>query len=350
MQGTSSWFTSLVQEQFSDQAQKDSVKRITIQADKVQRTSAVFKCRRIDKRSDQVQVGSLSATIISSSWGSHSLVHLIKKTERYPDWNSKGTPKLKQLKIYTLEQLGDTRDGTTEDFQDVGNIKLVHQIGTRAVQRTSAERFGEEHNYSSADKVQHTCAVFKFRCIDKRIDQVQFGSLIATIISSSWGSQSLELSQSTSERKVCLLMVLMRCMNRPREQASNIVALDEKNRDNLVKDKPAQPEEGQLGKEKIGSRDLVKLDAYERDEAAGRMISVRSLTSLRQPHLRRWRKIPVVEKVNSWETSSEPEKCVSVMNKPARCKKTSWLSSKEHGKKSSVQEQERTRAVVYKSR
>ncbi|KZV47491.1 RNA polymerase beta'' chain [Dorcoceras hygrometricum] len=78
------------------------------------------------------------------------------------------------------------------------------------------------------------------------------------------------------------MMVWMRCLNGPREQASITVALDEKNRDKLVKDKPARPEEGQLGEEKIESRDLVKLDAYERDEIAGRMISVRSLTSYRK--------------------------------------------------------------------
>ncbi|KZV47796.1 pentatricopeptide repeat-containing protein chloroplastic-like [Dorcoceras hygrometricum] len=60
-------------------------------------------------------------------------------------------------------------------------------------------------------------------------------------------------------------MVWMRCMNGTREQASNTVALDEKNRVKLVKDKPAQTEEDQLEEEKTGSGDLVKLDAYERD-------------------------------------------------------------------------------------
>ncbi|KZV33381.1 hypothetical protein F511_40075 [Dorcoceras hygrometricum] len=74
-------------------------------------------------------------------------------------------------------------------------------------------------------------------------------------------------------------MVWMRCLNGPREQASNIMALDEKNRAKLIKDKPSRPEGGQLREEKTGSRDLVKLDAYDRDEADGRMISVRSLTS-----------------------------------------------------------------------
>ncbi|KZV49799.1 putative LRR receptor-like serine/threonine-protein kinase [Dorcoceras hygrometricum] len=56
---------------------------------------------------------------------------LIKKTGRYPDWNIKGTPKLEQLKMSTLEQRGDARAGTTEDFQGAGNIKLVHQLGPR---------------------------------------------------------------------------------------------------------------------------------------------------------------------------------------------------------------------------
>ncbi|KZV34669.1 translation initiation factor IF-2, chloroplastic-like [Dorcoceras hygrometricum] len=74
----------------------------------------------------------------------------------------------------------------------------------------------------------------------------------------------------------------MRCPNGTREQSSNTVTLDEKNRAKLVKDKPARPEEGQLGEEKIGSGDLAKLDAYERDEASGRKISVTSLTSLRK--------------------------------------------------------------------
>ncbi|KZV18381.1 alpha-glucan water dikinase, chloroplastic-like [Dorcoceras hygrometricum] len=44
------------------------------------------------------------------------------------------------------------------------------------------------------------------------------------------------------------------------------------NRTKLVKDKPARTKEDQLGEKKTGSEDLVKMDAYERDEAAGRMI------------------------------------------------------------------------------
>ncbi|KZT76871.1 hypothetical protein F511_24042 [Dorcoceras hygrometricum] len=121
---------------------------------------------------------------------------------------------------------------------------------------------------------------------------------------------------------MCLLMVWMRCLNGPREQASNTVALDEKNRAKLVKDKPARLEEGQLGEEKRGSGDLVKLDAYERDEAAGCMISVRSLTSSRQPHRCTWRKTSVLKEVTSWEGNRLGNKlyarqCLSVMNKPA---------------------------------
>ncbi|KZV26966.1 transducin/WD-40 repeat-containing protein [Dorcoceras hygrometricum] len=73
------------------------------------------------------------------------------------------------------------------------------------------------------------------------------------------------MAQSTSERKVCLLMVLMRCLNGKREQSSNTVALDENNRAKLVMDKSARTEEDQLVEEKTGSIDLVKLDAYERD-------------------------------------------------------------------------------------
>ncbi|KZV25930.1 hypothetical protein F511_29253 [Dorcoceras hygrometricum] len=88
---------------------------------------------------------------------------------------------------------------------------------------------------------------------------------------------SKELAQSTSERKVCLLMVWMRCLYGPRGQSSNTLALDNKNRAKLVKDKPVRPREGRLGEEKTGSGYLVKLD-----EATGRMISVRSLTSSRE--------------------------------------------------------------------
>ncbi|KZV49943.1 hypothetical protein F511_35684 [Dorcoceras hygrometricum] len=54
----------------------------------------------------------------------------------------------------------------------------------------------------------------------------------------------------------------MRCLNGTRKQASNTVFLDENNRAKLVKEKPARTKEYQLGEEKIGSRDLVKLDAY----------------------------------------------------------------------------------------
>ncbi|KZV53147.1 hypothetical protein F511_16482 [Dorcoceras hygrometricum] len=157
----------------------------------------------------------------------------------------------------------------------------------RSLTSSSAESFGEEQNCSIVDQVQHTSAVFKCRRIDKRSDQVQV---------SEWTKRT-----------------------------SNTVALDEKNRAKMVKYKPARPEEGQLGEEKIGSRDLVKLYAYERDEAASRMIS--------------WKK-------SSWEGNQlgnklGARKCLSVMNKLARCKETSWLSSNEPGKNSSGQEQER---------
>ncbi|KZV16883.1 hypothetical protein F511_21092 [Dorcoceras hygrometricum] len=53
-----------------------------------------------------------------------------------------------------------------------------------------------------------------------------------------------------------------KCLNGTREQASNTVALDEKNRAKLVKDKPDRPKAGQLGEEKIGSGDLMKEDSY----------------------------------------------------------------------------------------
>ncbi|KZV55123.1 hypothetical protein F511_22635 [Dorcoceras hygrometricum] len=67
MQGTPSWFTSLEQEHHEDQAQNNKKSIVKVQKDEVQngssayqvqRTSAVFKCRCIDKRSDQVQLKS----------------------------------------------------------------------------------------------------------------------------------------------------------------------------------------------------------------------------------------------------------------------------------------------------
>ncbi|KZV28627.1 hypothetical protein F511_37637 [Dorcoceras hygrometricum] len=57
------------------------------------------------------------------------------------------------------------RSWYSTDRQGARNIKLVYQLGTRAVQRSSAERFGEEQNRSSADQVQRTSAVFKCRWI-----------------------------------------------------------------------------------------------------------------------------------------------------------------------------------------
>ncbi|KZV27271.1 hypothetical protein F511_04724 [Dorcoceras hygrometricum] len=105
------------------------------------------------------------------------------------------------------------------------------------------------------------------------------------------------------------------------ENKQKTVTLDEKNRAKLVNDKPARPEEGQLREDKIGSGDLVKLDAYERDETVGSMISLR--------------RKPARNKLRS-------QQCLRVMNKPARCKETGWLSSNESGNKSSGQEQERT--------
>ncbi|KZV20870.1 hypothetical protein F511_35578 [Dorcoceras hygrometricum] len=90
----------------------------------------------------------------------------------------------------------------------------------------------------------------------------------------------------------------MRCLNGPREQSSNTVALDENNRAKLVKDKPDRPKSDQLGEEKIGSGDLVKMYAYERVETVGRMISLRSLTSSRKPRRYTWRKTHVVKKAN----------------------------------------------------
>ncbi|KZV37811.1 hypothetical protein F511_30554 [Dorcoceras hygrometricum] len=119
-------------------------------------------------------------------------------------------------------------------------------------------------------------------------------------------------------------MVWMRCQNGPREQASNTVALDEKNRAKLVKDEPARTEEDQLGEEKTGSRDLVKLDAYERD--GGKRIVEKNSCG---------------ERRNQLGNKLRAQQCLSVMNKPARCKETSWLSSNEPGKKSSGQEHER---------
>ncbi|KZV50371.1 kinetochore protein spc7-like [Dorcoceras hygrometricum] len=60
-------------------------------------------------------------------------------------------------------------------------------------------------------------------------------------------------------------------------------------------------------------------------------------------------KTPVVKEVTSWEGNQlgnklRAQQCLSVMNKPARCKETSWLRSNEPepNKKSSGQEQERT--------
>ncbi|KZV22150.1 hypothetical protein F511_35867 [Dorcoceras hygrometricum] len=63
VQGTPSWFTSLELEQHEDQAQrmKSRVQTQNVEVqygsstDQVQSTSAVFKCRCIDKHSDQVQ-------------------------------------------------------------------------------------------------------------------------------------------------------------------------------------------------------------------------------------------------------------------------------------------------------
>ncbi|KZV14158.1 hypothetical protein F511_44307 [Dorcoceras hygrometricum] len=64
VQGTPSWFTSLELEQHEDQAQRMKcrvqMQNVEVQygssADQVQITSAVFKCRCIDKRSDQMQI------------------------------------------------------------------------------------------------------------------------------------------------------------------------------------------------------------------------------------------------------------------------------------------------------
>ncbi|KZV49454.1 hypothetical protein F511_30521 [Dorcoceras hygrometricum] len=146
----------------------------------------------------------------------------------------------------------NARAGTAEDFQDARNIKLVHQLGTRAVQRSSAEkRFGEKQNSSSADQVQRT--VFKCRRIDKCSDQVQ-----------------------------------------RRRQESVIVK---------------------------------NVDAYDDVKITCRPIPKEL-----------WSKIPVVKEVTSWGTSSA-QQYLRVMNKPARCRETSWLSSNEPGKKSSGQEQ-----------
>ncbi|KZV39837.1 K(+) efflux antiporter 2, chloroplastic [Dorcoceras hygrometricum] len=136
----------------------------------------------------------------------------------------------------------------------------------------------------------------------------------------------------------------MRCLDGPIEQARNTEALDEKNRAKLVKDKPARPE-GQLEKEKTGSRDLVKLerrrqefvivnnvDAYDDVKITCRSISKEL-----------WRKIPVVKEVTSWEGNQLRNKlrarqCLCVMYKPARHKETRWLSSNKPDKKSSSQE------------
>ncbi|KZV24149.1 hypothetical protein F511_28417 [Dorcoceras hygrometricum] len=73
-------------------------------------------------------------------------VRLSKETGRHPDCNSKGTPKLEQLKMSMVEHLGDARAGTTQYEHGARNIKLVHQLGTRAFQRSSAKRFSEEQN------------------------------------------------------------------------------------------------------------------------------------------------------------------------------------------------------------
>ncbi|KZV29256.1 protein furry-like [Dorcoceras hygrometricum] len=81
-------------------------------------------------------------------------------------------------------------------------------------------------------------------------------------------------SKGTPKLEQLKMSTLEKSLNGPREQASNIVALGENNRAKLIKDKPARPEKGQLGEEKTESGDLVKLDAYERDEAAGRIISL----------------------------------------------------------------------------
>ncbi|KZV21406.1 diacylglycerol kinase (ISS) [Dorcoceras hygrometricum] len=62
-----------------------------------------------------------------------SSMHLIEKTWRYPNWNSKGMSKLEQLKISTLEQCADARVVTTEEIQSAGITKLVHQPCTGAV-------------------------------------------------------------------------------------------------------------------------------------------------------------------------------------------------------------------------
>ncbi|KZV54250.1 TMV resistance protein N-like [Dorcoceras hygrometricum] len=66
-------------------------------------------------------------------------------SRKYPDWNSEGTSKMVRLKISMLEQFGDARAGIAEEIRIVGNVKLVHQLDTRA---------GPEKQLKSSDQAQ----------------------------------------------------------------------------------------------------------------------------------------------------------------------------------------------------
>ncbi|KZV33510.1 hypothetical protein F511_31115 [Dorcoceras hygrometricum] len=80
LQGTPSWSTSLMHEQFKDQAQRrfGDVKNCS-RADQVQHTSAVFKCRHIYKHSDQVRSWDIITEVGLQFYVDNLFNHPVKK-------------------------------------------------------------------------------------------------------------------------------------------------------------------------------------------------------------------------------------------------------------------------------
>ncbi|KZV16236.1 hypothetical protein F511_36440 [Dorcoceras hygrometricum] len=149
------------------------------------------------------------------------------------------------------------------------NIKLVHQLGTRAAR-----------------------------------DQAQ---------------KDLVKSRTVQPQIKCIVQVLthMRCLNGSREQANNTVAVDENNRAKLVKDKPARPEAGQLGEENWIGRS-GQAGAQERDEAAGRMISVRPRALIRLKPLKTSGSIAKIEPAHKQQTMNTQQSNIIPMPIPSR--------------------------------
>ncbi|KZV33540.1 hypothetical protein F511_38394 [Dorcoceras hygrometricum] len=89
-------------------------------------------------------------------------IHIIIK------YSSEGTPELDWSKIYSWNSKGTPKLVQQFTSRSTGNTKMVHQPGAGAARRSSTVGCDEVQNGSSADQVQSTSAVFKYRCINKR--------------------------------------------------------------------------------------------------------------------------------------------------------------------------------------